>query len=124
MDAIRNEEFMKKGIRLREDYEKEKKPSPDCVTGIPMTIPTGNGDVYCLHYPSKTRKNGPVFIDIHGGGFLWAYPEEDDTFCANMNETLDIEIYSIDYVRAPEHMFPEALYGLYDTIKYLHDHAH
>lgn len=120
---MEREILIQKGRRLREDYERQNRPKPEQVAGIPMYIPVEGEEVYCLHYPSRHRRNGPVLFDIHGGGFLWAYPEEDDLFCKNVNETLDIEVYSLDYKRAPEHMFPGALYGLYDAIKYMVEHA-
>ena len=104
------------GKALREDYERRNRPAAETVIGEPMQIAVGEQTVYCLHYPSKRRKNGPVFFNIHGGGMVWAYPEEDDSFCANVNETLDIEVYSLDYLRAPEHMYPEAVELLYRTL--------
>lgn len=117
------EEIIRKGLQLQSDYEKNNKPAPQDVKGIPMMLNIGDESVYCLHYPSKNRKNGPVYIDIHGGGFLWAYPEEDDLLCDNVNRTLDIEVYSLEYPRAPLHMFPEGIESLYRTIAYMSDHA-
>lgn len=117
------EEILIKGKQMREDYEKNNKPAPENVRGIPMELPVGDEKVYCLHYPSKTRKNGPVFINIHGGGFLWGYPEEDDLLCAHMSDVLDIEIYSIEYPKTPENMFPAAVDSVYETVKYLVSHA-
>ena len=117
------EEILIKGKQMQVDYEKNNKPAPENVRGIPMELPVGEEKVYCLHYPSKTRKNGPVYIDIHGGGFLWGYPEEDDLFCANLSDTLDIEIYSIEYPKTPEHMFPAGIDSVYETIKYLVRHS-
>lgn len=117
------EEIMEKGLQMQSDYEKKNKPAPENVKGIPTWLDIHGEKRYCLHYPSKNRRNGPVFFDIHGGGFLWGYPEEDDLFCKNMNETLDIEIYSLEYPKAPEHMFPAAPEQLYDTIQYMAAHA-
>lgn len=117
------EEIIQKGLQLQSDYEKNNKPAPQDVKGIPMQLNIGGESVYCLHYPSKNRKNGPVYIDIHGGGFLWAYPEEDDLLCDNVNRTLDIEVYSLEYPRGPLHRFPEGIESLYKTIAYMSDHA-
>jgi acetyl esterase len=116
-------EIMKKGIEMRETYAAQNTPDPASVKGLPMELQVDGQTVFCRHYPSRHRKNGPAFIDIHGGGFLWASPEEDDSFCANLSETLDIEVYSPDYLRTPEHMFPEALNLLYATVKHFADHA-
>lgn len=116
-------EIISKGLQLQSDYEKNNKPAPEDVKGIPTYLDVGDERVYCLHYPSKSRKHGPMYIDIHGGGFLWGYPEEDDLLCDHINRALDIEIYSLEYPRAPLHMFPEAIEALYRTITHLYEHA-
>lgn len=115
------EEIISKGLQMQQDYEKSNKPTE--VIGTPMWLPVDEHPVYCLHYPSINRVNGPVYIDIHGGGFLWAYPEEDDTLCANVNQTLDIEVYSLEYPKSPLNMFPEAIESLYKTISFLCEQA-
>ena len=117
------EEIIKKGLQLQSDYDKNNKPAPENVIGAPMWLPVEGGEIYCLHYPSRGRVKGPVYIDIHGGGFLWAYPEEDDALCARINQLLDIEIYSIEYPKTPLNRFPSALESLYRTVTHLCDHA-
>ena len=116
-------EIIEKGLQMQRDYEKSNKPAPDKVIGIPMWLPVDGEQVYCLHYPSRNRVKGPAYIDIHGGGFLWAYPEEDDALCANINQTLDIEVYSIEYPKAPLNMFPAAIESAYRTVAYLYENA-
>ena len=108
---------------LVDNYEAENKPAPEDVTGIPMTFDVDGKEVYCLHYPSRNRIRGPVFIDIHGGGMVWGYPEEDDLFCARVSELLDIEIYSLEYPRGPKNPYPTAINYLYDVIRYMTQHA-
>lgn len=116
-------EIIEQGLKMQSDYEKNNKPKPGNVVGVPMWLPVEGGAIYCLHYPSRERVKGPVYIDIHGGGFLWAYPEEDDTLCTRINQLLDIEIYSIEYPKAPLNRFPSAIESLYRTVTYLCDHA-
>ena len=117
------EEIIAHAKMLVENYEAQNKPAPEDVTGIPMTFDADGREVYCLHYPSKTRKNGPVFIDIHGGGMVWGYPEEDDLCSARINKLLDIEIYSLEYPRGPENPYPAAVNYLFDVIRYMTEHA-
>ncbi len=117
------EDLIRQTKEMQRDYERKNKPQPEDVKGIPTWLRIHGEKRYCLHYPSKSRKRGPVFFDIHGGGFVWGYPEEDDLFCARMNEVLDVEIYSLEYPRTAEHRFPEAFDELYDTIKYMAAHG-
>lgn len=121
--GMTEEELIRQTRKMQQDYERKNKPRPEEVKGIPTWLDIHGEKRYCLHYPSKGRKNGPVFFDIHGGGFVWGYPEEDDRFCARMNEVLDVEIYSLEYPRTAEHRFPEAFEELYDTIQYMTAHA-
>lgn len=75
-----------------------------------------------LHYPSGKEK-APVYFDIHGGGFAWGMMEEGDLFCHHVNEQLGFEVYALDYPLGPEARYPEALYDLYEVIRYMKDHA-
>ncbi len=75
-----------------------------------------------LHYASKKEK-APVYFDIHGGGMAWGMIEEGDLICHRINEQLGYECYALDYPLQPEHPYPEGLYWLYDTIRYMQEHA-
>jgi acetyl esterase len=120
---LSEEELISKSQAMERAYQIQNKPRPKEVKGVPTWLDIHGESRYCLHYSSKKRKNGPVFIDIHGGGFVWGSPEEDDLFSARLNKLLDIEVYSLEYPRTAVHPFPEALDQLYDTIKFMADHS-
>lgn len=82
---------------------------------------TVTGTAYkMLFYPAK-RKNAPLYMDIHGGGFCWGMMEEGDLLCHRINEQLDCAVIAPEYPLGPETRFPTAQEYLYRLIAYLHD---
>jgi acetyl esterase len=117
------QELIVESEALNNNYQIYNEKAFANIIGTPKLMNIHGEKRYCLHYASKNRKNGPVFFDIHGGGFIWGAPEEDDLFSSRLNKTLDIEVYSLEYPRTAAHPYPEALNQLYDTIKYMSEHA-
>lgn len=63
----------------------------------------------------KSHKEGdkhPLFLDIHGGGFLLGHPKMDDEFCDYLANKFDMVVVSIQYGLAPRHHFPAAVYDV------------
>ena len=90
----------------------------DDVIGREIHIPTRAGSVRALYYTSG-HENAPLFIDLHGGGFIAGRPENDDVFCHYVREKLDINVISIDYRLAPEYPCPSDKEDVYDAIRYV-----
>lgn len=65
----------------------------------------------------------PVFVDIHGGGFIQGSPADDDPWCRRIAEAVHCAVVSIDYHLAPEYRFPVAVYECYDVVKWVYDQA-
>ena len=84
----------------------------------------GETEIY-LYQPLRSKTTGPlpVFVNIHGGGFIQGSPGDDDSWCRQIADAADCAVVSIDYHLAPEYRFPVALYECYDVIKWLHDQA-
>lgn len=90
----------------------------DDVIGREIHIPTRAGSVRALYYTSG-HENAPLFVDLHGGGFIAGRPENDDVFCHYVREKLDINVISIDYRLAPEYPCPSDKEDVYDAIRYV-----
>ena len=89
-------------------------------------VATGAGETEIFLYrPLQPKRKGslPVFVNIHGGGFIQGSPGDDDFWCRQIADAADCAVVSIDYHLAPEYRFPVALYECYDVIKWLHDQA-
>ncbi|GHU71292.1 hypothetical protein FACS1894184_17880 [Clostridia bacterium] len=86
-------------------------------------LETTAGQVRVLCYGLDDTRRLPLFVNIHGGGFVLGSPEMDDPFMPRIVNEADVKIVSIDYGLAPEHPFPEPLEQCYAVIKYVQDHA-
>jgi len=56
----------------------------------------------------ERRKNCPVHINLHGGGFYFGHSEDDDLYCARLAAELQGIVLDVDYALCPEHPFPAA----------------
>ncbi|MCB1387967.1 MAG: alpha/beta hydrolase [Rhodobacteraceae bacterium] len=88
----------------------------DLCTVVERFIPTRVGDTRILIVTPKVPAKGlrPLFVNIHGGGFVRGYQTRDTIFCAHLASRLDAVVIDLDYRLAPEHPFPTALHEGYD----------
>ncbi|WP_102347749.1 alpha/beta hydrolase [Bacillus sp. Marseille-P3661] len=87
-----------------------------------MYVRTRNGETrVIIHYPLGGSTAYPVYVNIHGGGFIKGHQEQDTLFCRKIAYALDCVVVDIDYKVAPEKMFPYALYECYDIVKWVYD---
>ncbi|QAT39836.1 alpha/beta hydrolase [Clostridium sp. JN-9] len=116
-----NEETLKIINNMRnENINKLKVAS---ISGKVIFIPTRAGKTRALIYKSDIQnKLSPVFFDIHGGGFAKGLPENDDKFCDNLRNDLNITVISIDYRLAPEYRWPSGIQDIYDAVSYVNSH--
>ncbi len=92
-----------------------------CIKGEEMRISIKEQEVKMLVY--KAKKNAPLYINLHGGGFVMGQPEDDDLFCEKVNKELGIHVFNIEYPLAPEYPFPKDKETVYEVIKYITEHA-
>lgn len=85
-----------------------------------MQVPTRVGPARVLLVtPLRTaRAPRPMFINIHGGGFVRGYQKRDTVFCAHLADRLDCIVLDLDYRLAPEHPFPAALHECHDVVEW------
>lgn len=85
-------------------------------------IPTRAGDtrVLIVRPPNGCLGSGepplPLFVNIHGGGFVRGYDRRDTMFSALVAERVGCLVIDIDYRLAPEFPFPTALHECYDVV--------
>ena len=92
------------------------------ITSVEQFLETEKGSVRVLTYNMSDERKLPLFINIHGGGFVLGDPTTDDPFMARLAQKADIKIISIDYSLAPEHPFPTVLEECYAVALYAKQH--
>jgi len=90
--------------------------------GRELFLDTGEGRVRVLAYNLENPERLPLFVNIHGSGFVLGGAEMDDPFMMNIAEKAGVKILSVDYGLAPEHPFPKALNECYAVVEYAKEH--
>jgi acetyl esterase len=117
-----NEETLKIIKSMRSENINKLKSSS--IFGKEIFIPTRAGKTRALIYKAEFQNQlSPVFFDIHGGGFVKGLPENDDKFCDDLRNDLDITVISIDYRLAPENRWPSGIQDVYDAVSYVSSHS-
>ena len=79
-----------------------------------LSCPGPAGEIPLRLYDARAeREAGPLFLFIHGGGFVTGDLDTHDPFCAEMARELDMPVLAVDYRLAPEHPWPA---GVEDAI--------
>ncbi|MCJ8203686.1 alpha/beta hydrolase [Pseudomonas sp. RGM2987] len=84
-------------------------------------IPTAWGPARALFYWPHTSSVGqlPVYLNLHGGGFVAGVPEHDDSYCRRLAHNLGCLVVNLDYVLAPEYPFPAGLRQSFEVLEWL-----
>jgi acetyl esterase len=91
-------------------------------SGKELFLNTDEGKIRVLAYNLENPQILPLFINIHGGGFILGHPEMDDPYMMNIVTNANVKILSIDYSLSPMAMFPQALNECYAVVKYAQNH--
>jgi len=89
-----------------------------------IQVPTrvGPTKVY-MYFPENPGDKVPLFINMHGGGFIKGLRDQDIVFCRNICSRSGVAIADIDYVPAPMMRYPGQVYACYDILQYFAAHA-
>ncbi|WP_053144445.1 alpha/beta hydrolase [Pseudomonas sp. P97.38] len=84
-------------------------------------IPTSWGPARALFYWPAASDGArlPVYLNLHGGGFVAGVPEHDDSYCRRLAHNLGCLVVNLDYVLAPEHPFPAGLRQSFAVLEWL-----
>lgn len=81
---------------------------------------SGKAHIY-INYPLEGEKPYPLYVNMHGGGFVKGHFSQDELFCRKVCNAVNSAVIDIDYKIAPEFMFPYALNECYDVIKWAYE---
>jgi acetyl esterase len=84
-------------------------------------VPTSAGSTRLMIYVPRAgdAENLPVYINLHGGGFVLGFAEVDDPYCRRIAEEAGCIVVNVDYVLAPECPFPSAVMECYDVAQFI-----
>lgn len=86
-------------------------------------IDTPFGRVRTLWYGFENPDKAPLFIDLHGGGFVLGTPEMDEHINLELLKETGCKVISISYAKAPKYPFPIAVEQACAVVKQVWQHA-
>ncbi len=89
-----------------------------------LSIPTRHGAVRGVLVrppasPSRADARTPVVLQLHGGGFLNRYPEQDRHLARYLAADLGAAVVLPDYSTAPQARYPVAEQEMYDVARWV-----
>jgi acetyl esterase len=90
--------------------------------GRELFLNTGEGTVRVLGYRLEDPRTLPLFVDIHGGGFVLGSADMDDPLMPDVAAKADIKVLSVEYSLAPDFPFPKAVNECYAVALYAKEH--
>ena len=89
------------------------------VRDLPVGRPAGAGS---SSRPAP-RREGPLLVFFHGGGWVYGDLDSHDPACRFLAERSGVRILSVDYRLAPEHPFPAAYDDAVAAYRWVVEHA-
>lgn len=89
-----------------------------------LMIPTRDGETHVyIHHPDSDQDLHPLFINIHGGGFIKEHRQQDTVFSKNICNRATCVVIDIDYIPAPEKKYPYAFHQCYDVVTWANNNS-
>lgn len=111
--------FFVKGMKMMK--KQGKKPLDEDIKELIVQTPVGKVRTLCFGLDTKEKE--PVLFDLHGGGFVMHTADVDADICRYFQKNCRCKVISIDYAKAPEHPYPQAVNEVYEVVKYFTQHA-
>ncbi|OYY89805.1 MAG: hypothetical protein B7Y45_10280 [Sphingomonas sp. 28-66-16] len=88
-------------------------------------VPTSSHapEVRVLSYRPSLEDTLPVYLHIHGGGFVMGTPDRSEARNRMISDQANCAVFSVDYRLAPETAFPGPLEDCYAVLKWIVDNA-
>ncbi|TWF95708.1 alpha/beta hydrolase [Saccharopolyspora dendranthemae] len=88
-----------------------------------IEVPTTYGPVPATLYLPQEGDAPPLHVNMHGGGFIIRYPEQDDPLCRYLAARSGVAVLNVDYPVAPRHPFPVPPKACFEVVRWAADHA-
>jgi acetyl esterase len=96
---------------------------PDVAEVREITVAGPTGEVSARLYRPAGDMPLPVFVWLHGGGWVYGTVELNDTFCRTVANTVEAVVLNVDYRLAPEHAYPAPLDDAVTVVSWAQEHS-
>ncbi len=118
--AMTREQMVGKALRMKRImdfmYRHGLAGQKRAVSGVEDFILTRHGNVRVLKYGFEHEQVMPLYVDMHGGGFILMHADADETMNLAFSKGAGVKIVSVDYPKAPEFPYPIAIEAIHDVI--------
>ncbi|MGE7023614.1 alpha/beta hydrolase [Solibacillus cecembensis] len=87
------------------------------------SVAVKDGEIKVRIYTPEGEGNFPIFIYLHGGGWVLGDLDTVDAPCRSIANQAECIVVSVDYRRAPEYKFPVPLEDCYEAALWVANHA-
>ncbi|KAG2176666.1 hypothetical protein INT44_007330 [Umbelopsis vinacea] len=94
-------------------------PGPQLKQAIPGSAPQYASFFFPPSYETNSGQRYPVYIHIHGGGFIGGWTCEDRQLCHYIAQNVNCVVISIAYRFAPEYPYPTGLHDCQAAVKWI-----
>lgn len=101
-------------------------PKDAAVSVHDVYVPNGDGTGQLrlrIYEPAHAEGTLPGIYWIHGGGFLFGVPEQNEAQSIRFVKDVGAVVVAVDYRLAPEHPYPAPLEDCYAGLKWFFTHA-
>lgn len=101
-------------------------PKDEAVEVHDRYIPNGDGTGELrlrIYTPKETEGPLPCIYWIHGGGFLFGVPEQNEAQSLRFAREVGAVVVAVDYRLAPEHPYPAPLEDCYAGLRWVFQHG-
>ncbi|MBC7631740.1 alpha/beta hydrolase [Aeromicrobium sp.] len=95
----------------------------DLPAPLKRRVPTRHGRVRVDLYLPPGVERPPVYVHLHGGGFVMRFPKMDDFFCRFVVAEAGVAVVNVDYDVAPQVRYPVAQEQSHDVYAWLAENA-
>ncbi|MEG0150072.1 MAG: alpha/beta hydrolase [Comamonas sp.] len=88
-----------------------------------LRIAAGQRSMAARLYRASDHAAAPVMVFFHGGGWCVGTLDTHDNLCRHLAQITGMNVVSVDYRLAPEHVFPAALDDAYAATRWVAAHA-
>lgn len=88
-----------------------------------LVLPGPAGEIPARLYKPGKGKGYPLFVFLHGGGWVLGDLDTADNISRFLCKHVDCVVLSVDYRLAPEHIFPAAAEDAYAAVAWAVTHA-